>query len=216
MFSGLIEATGRIVELTPLGQTSNDSYRLQLKTRDLDTSDVRLGDSIALNGVCLTVIRHEGEKLWFDVSSETLRCSTGFMAEQTVNLEKALQLGDRLGGHIVLGHVDGVGKITHYQQQGDSWDLVILVPELLAPFVATKGSITLNGVSLTTNQIEDTPMGCKVSLTLIPHTQRFTAFSQSKLDDSINIEIDMMARYACRYLAWTQTHSTPPHSQTAA
>lgn len=200
MFSGLIETTGTITDLQPLQQ----GQRLWLNAPQLDFSDIRLGDSIALDGVCLTVIEYHDSTLVFDISSETLRCSRAYTVGQTVNLEKALRMGDRLGGHVVLGHVDGVATITQYQEEGESWHLVIRVPQELAPFVATKGSITLNGVSLTTNLVVDTPLGCDVHLMLIPHTRVVTAFDTLHVGDHINIEIDMMARYACRYLAATR------------
>ena len=203
MFSGLIETTGKITQLSPLQQ----GQRLSLEAPHLDLDDIRLGDSIALDGVCLTVIEIHDSILVFDVSSETLTCSRGYKVGQRVNLEKALKMGDRLGGHVVLGHVDNVGTVIEYKEQGESWHLTIRVPQNLAPFVATKGSITLNGVSLTTNLVEDTPEGCHVHLMLIPHTRVITSLSDLQLGDSINVEIDMMARYACRYLQITQSLS---------
>ncbi|MES2208000.1 MAG: riboflavin synthase [Pseudomonadota bacterium] len=203
MFSGLIETTGNITQLSPLQQ----GQRLSLEAPHLDFDDIRLGDSIALDGVCLTVIEIRHPTLVFDVSAETLKCSRGYKINQRVNLEKALKMGDRLGGHVVLGHVDNVGTVIEYKEQGESWHLTVRVPQELAPFVATKGSITLNGVSLTTNLVEDTPEGCYVHLMLIPHTRVITSLSDLQLSDSINIEIDMMARYACRYLQITQSLS---------
>ncbi len=208
MFSGLIETTGKILQLSPLQQ----GQRLSLEAPHLDFDDIQQGDSIALDGVCLTVIKIHYPTLVFDVSSETLKCSRGYTVGQRVNLEKALKMGDRLGGHVVLGHVDNIGTVIQYKEQGESWHLIVRVPKDLAPFVATKGSITLNGVSLTTNLVEDTDEGCHVHLMLIPHTRVVTSLSDLQLGDPINIEIDMMARYACRYLQTTQMLSSPSPS----
>jgi riboflavin synthase len=200
MFSGLIETTGIVIALKPLAQ----GQRLTLSAPNLDTSDVKLGDSIALDGVCLTVIEYNATELVFDISGETLRCARSYTLGQRVNLEKALRMGDRLGGHIVLGHVDGLAHVVAYHEEGESWHLVIHVPHILSAFVANKGSITLNGVSLTTNRVEDIEEGCHVHFTLIPHTRVVTSLGELKVGHPINIEIDMMARYACRYLEATQ------------
>ncbi|MDQ8022885.1 MAG: riboflavin synthase [Moraxellaceae bacterium] len=195
MFSGIVATTGRIVEAAPL----QDGLRLTVDTGAWDIADVALGDSIACNGVCLTVIERTGSTLKFDVSRESLNWTTGLEAAGgELNLEKAMQLTDRIGGHLVSGHVDGVGEVLKFEPVGESHELVIRSPRELAGYIARKGSITVNGVSLTVNWVQ----GTDFSINLIPHTVQVTTLKQLKAGSRVNLEIDLIARYVERMLAW--------------
>ncbi|WP_374267032.1 riboflavin synthase [Zoogloea sp.] len=194
MFSGIVAATGRILSVTPL----EDGVRLAVDVGTLDLSDVQLGDSIAHNGVCLTVIARDGNVLSYDVSRESLNCTVGLDAPGEVNLEKALRLADRLGGHIVTGHVDGIGVVQKFEPVGESHELVIRAPAALAGYIAKKGSITVDGVSLTVNRVD----GCDFSINLIPHTVQVTTLKRLAAGSTVNLEIDIIARYMERMLAW--------------
>jgi riboflavin synthase len=162
-----------------------------------------LGDSIALNGACMTVTTLEPQALQFtvDVSAESLLKTTGLDTPGPINLEKALRAHDRLGGHLVSGHVDGLGQVTHFAQVGESWELRVLAPRDLGKYLAYKGSITINGVSLTVNRITDSEAGCEASINLIPHTVENTALGSLKTGSRVNLEIDLIARYVERMLA---------------
>ena len=162
-----------------------------------------LGDSIALNGAGMTVATFSPAQRQFtiDISAESLDKTAGLTQLGPINLEKALRAGDRLGGHIVSGHVDGVGHVSHFAQVGESWELRILAPASLAKYLAYKGSITVNGVSLTVNQVLDTPEGCDISINLIPHTVENTALGQLQNGSPVNLEIDTVARYVERVLS---------------
>ena len=205
MFSGIVAAIGRIQQVSPL----EDGVRLTVDVGSLDLSDVQLGDSIANNGVCLTVIAHAGNTVQFDVSRETLNCTVGLAAPGEVNLEKALRLSDRLGGHLVSGHVDGIGIVQKFEPVGESHELVIRAPAALAGYIAKKGSITVDGVSLTVNRVE----GRDFSINLIPHTVQVTTLKRLAAGSSVNLEIDLIARYMERMLAWRDenpgTEGTP-------
>ncbi len=194
MFSGIIATTGRIVTVDPL----QDGVRLSVDVGDWDIGDVAIGDSIANNGVCLTVIVKEGTHLLFDVSRETLNCTVGLDAPGEVNLEKALTLADRLGGHLVSGHVDGVGEVLKFEPVGESHELVIRAPAALAGYIARKGSVTVDGVSLTVNWVR----GTDFSINLIPHTVAVTTLRRLKSGTRVNLEIDLIARYVERMLEW--------------
>ena len=195
MFSGIVAACGRIADITPL----EDGVRLKVDTNGLELSDVSIGDSIANSGVCLTVVDIAPARLSFDVSRETLNCTAGLdVAGTEVNLEKALRLSDRLDGHLVSGHVDGVGEVLRFAPLGESHELVIRAPEELAIYIARKGSITVNGVSLTVNRVDDGTF----SINLIPHTVAVTNLKQLKPGSQVNLEIDLIARYVERMLTW--------------
>ena len=205
MFSGIVAAIGRIQQVSPL----EDGVRLTVDVGSLDLSDVQLGDSIANNGVCLTVIAHAGNTVQFDVSRETLNCTVGLAEPGEVNLEKALRLSDRLGGHLVSGHVDGIGVVQKFEPVGESHELVIRAPAALAGYIAKKGSITVDGVSLTVNRVE----GRDFSINLIPHTVQVTTLKRLAAGSTVNLEIDLIARYMERMLAWRDenpgTEGTP-------
>lgn len=195
MFSGIIAAVGRIEHIEPLAE----GVRLTVDTCGLDLGDVIVGDSIANSGVCLTVIARDGAKVKFDVSRETLDCTVGLdVAGAEVNLEKALSLADRLGGHLVTGHVDGVGEVLKFEPVGESHELVIRAPAAIAGYIAKKGSITVNGVSLTVNRVD----GRDFSINLIPHTVAVTNLRHLVAGSRVNLEIDLIARYVERMLAW--------------
>jgi len=202
MFSGIVAAVGRIERTEPLG----DGLRLTVDVGGLDLSDVAIGDSIANSGVCLTVIERDGDRVKFDVSRETLDCSVGL--EQVggeVNLEKALSLSDRLGGHLVTGHVDGVGEVLKFAPLAESYELVVRAPDAIAGYIARKGSVTVNGVSLTVNAVE----GRDFSINLIPHTIEVTNLKHLEAGSKVNLEIDLIARYVERMMAWRDGDDTP-------
>ncbi|TBR09148.1 MAG: riboflavin synthase [Rugosibacter sp.] len=195
MFTGIISAIGSITQVTPL----ETGLRLAIQAPTLDLSDVALGDSIAHNGVCLTVISKEGATYQVDVSRETLDCTVGLDGAggaSELNLEKALRLSDRLGGHLVAGHVDGVGEVIRLAPVGESHELVIRAPQELAKTIASKGSITVNGVSLTTNRITNADF----SINLIPHTMAMTTLHHLRVGSRVNLEVDLIARYVERIL----------------
>ena len=211
MFTGIVTAMGKIAEVQPLGATAAHGLRLHIETPPGYLDDVGLGDSIALNGACMTVTTFDPalHQFTIDISAESLDKTAGLAATGPVNLEKALRAHDRLGGHIVSGHVDGIGQVTHFAQVGESWELRVLAPRALARYLAYKGSITINGVSLTVNQIQDSPAGCEASINLIPHTVENTALGALTTGSQVNLEIDLIARYVERML-----HADPqqPHT----
>ena len=197
MFTGIVETTGRIASVTAQGSV----LRLLIDAGHMPLTDVALGDSIAVNGVCLTVVVVDGQHFGVDVSQETLRCTVGLgKVGLKVNLEKAMQLNDRLGGHLVSGHVDGVGTIASVRWVGECLEAVITTPPELARYVATKGSVTVNGVSLTTNKVE----GHDFSLMLIPHTLQRTNLGDMVEGGGVNLEVDLIARYVERMLTVDQ------------
>ncbi|MEY3379943.1 MAG: Riboflavin synthase [Pseudomonadota bacterium] len=203
MFTGIITAVGRIVAIHDLGSSLSHGKRLTLQCPEGYLDDVGLGDSIALNGACMTVTSLDAARHQFDIdiSAESLACTSGLDSPGPVNLEKALRAVDRLGGHIVSGHVDGIGKVSHFAQVGESWELRILAPQSLAKYLAYKGSITVNGVSLTVNRVHDQPDGCEVSINLIPHTVDHTSLGSLQAGSAVNLEIDTVARYVERMLS---------------
>ena len=195
MFSGIIAAIGRISALTPRND-GTPTVRLSVDAGSLSLDDVALGDSMACNGVCLTVVGKDEHSFVVDVSPETLSCTIGLDAPGAINLEKALRLADRLGGHLVSGHVDGVGEVLRFDPVGDNRVLEIRAPQALAKYIARKGSITVNGVSLTTNSVS----GASFSINLIPHTLEATTLGRLQAGNRVNLEIDLIARYVERML----------------
>jgi riboflavin synthase len=210
MFTGIITGVGRIAAIHPLGSSSFHGKRLTIAVPTGYLDDVGLGDSIALNGACMTVTTLDPTALQFtiDISAESLDKTAGLDATGQVNLEKALRAHDRLGGHIVSGHVDGVGQVSHFAQVGESWELRVTTPPALAKYLAYKGSITINGVSLTVNSVQDTAGGCEVSINLIPHTVHNTALGTLTTGSAVNVEIDTVARYVERMLSLATSSNT--------
>lgn len=202
---------GRIVAVHALGSSSTHGKRLSIECPPAYLDDVGLGDSIALNGACMTVTTLDPMQRQFtvDISAESLDKTAGLTQTGTINLEKALRAHDRLGGHIVSGHVDGIGTVTHFEQVGESWELRVLAPKALAKYLAYKGSITVNGVSLTVNRILDSESGCEASINLIPHTVQNTALGSLKVGSQVNLEIDLIARYVERMLSADPQQSRP-------
>ncbi len=202
MFTGIIETTGliEIAAVTPA------NTRLTIKAPQIGLHHLAIGDSVAVNGCCLTVVAKTPETFSVDVSNETLSLTTGFPQGAEVNLEKSLRFGDRLGGHLVSGHVDGVGQVTAMEDLGASWRLEIEAPAELARFVARKGSVTVNGVSLTVNKVSDTPGGAaKFEINIIPHTHQVTTIRLLRNGARVNLEIDLLARYLERMLGREET-----------
>ena len=197
MFTGIISAMGKVREPQKLG----DGVRLTIDTPAGWLEGVAVGDSIAVNGACMTVVAIDGDTFEIEVSAESLSKTTGLDTWGEVNLEKALRVGDRLDGHIVSGHVDGVGQVEVMEPKAESWHLVVRAPMKLSPYLAYKGSITVNGVSLTINEVEDTPEGTRVSINLIPHTVEVTTLKRLKAQDWVNLEIDTIARYVERMMS---------------
>ena len=197
MFTGIIQAIGKVREPEPLG----NGARLTICAPDLGLDEVRIGDSIAVNGACMTVVEKTDTEFKVDVSAESLSKTTGLDTFGEVNLEKAMRLGDRVDGHLVSGHVDGVGQVESMEQVAESWRLVIRAPRVLSPYLAYKGSITVNGVSLTINKVEDTAMDTLVTINLIPHTVEVTTLKHLKAQSYVNLEIDTIARYIERMLS---------------
>ncbi len=207
MFTGIITGVGRIVAIHSLGSSLDHGKRLTIETPVAYLDDVGLGDSIALNGACMTATTLDAAHNQFtiDISAESLSKTCGLAELGPINLEKALRANDRLGGHIVSGHVDGIGQVTHFAQVGESWELRINAPAGISKYLAYKGSITVNGVSLTVNRVNDLPdASCEISINLIPHTVENTALGALKPDTSVNLEIDLIARYVERMLQDTR------------
>ena len=203
MFTGIITGLGRITAVEALGADPSHGKRLTIETPAAYLDDVQLGDSIALNGACMTVTTFDpaARRFTIDISAESLDKTAGLATEGPVNLEKALRANDRLGGHMVSGHVDGLGRVTHFAPVGESWELRIEAPLSMARYLVYKGSITVNGVSLTVNHVTDRPTGCEFSINLIPHTIEHTTLGTLKAGSAVNLEIDQIARYAERILA---------------
>ena len=203
MFTGIISGVGRIVDATALGPGASYGMRLGIEAPAGFLDDVQLGDSIALNGACMTVASLDAAARRFsiDISGESLQRTAGLGAPGRVNLEKALRANDLLGGHLVSGHVDGVGKVVSLTPVGESWQLRIVAPRELARFLAYKGSIAVNGVSLTVNQVADRDDGAEININLIPHTVSHTTLGGLAADDAVNLEIDLIARYVERMLS---------------
>jgi riboflavin synthase len=202
MFTGIITGVGRIAAVHDLGSSSQHGKRITVEAPAGYLDDVVLGDSIALNGACMTVTALEPARRSFtiEISAESLDKTSGLAEPGPVNLEKALRAHDRLGGHLVSGHVDGIGTVTRFAPVGESQELRILAPAFLAKYLAYKGSITVNGVSLTVNAVHDLSNGCELSINLIPHTVQNTALHALRTGSRVNLEIDLIARYVERML----------------
>jgi riboflavin synthase len=200
MFTGIITAVGQIKS----AQAKGDGLQLTIEVPSGYLDDVALGDSIAIQGACMTATQLSGNTFTLDISRESLNKTVGLDKVGPVNLEKALRLNDRLGGHLVSGHVDGVGEVFHFapvdQDAYGSWLLRIKAPKDLAPFLAYKGSIVVNGVSLTVNTTDDTADACIVNINLIPHTLQSTTLGKLQQGDQVNLEVDLIARYVSRML----------------
>jgi riboflavin synthase len=206
MFTGIVAAVGRIEAVTPLGSATDadTGVRLTVASGELDLADVELGDSISIQGACMTVIEKSAASFAVDVSRESLSKTAGLSEPGDVNLEKALRAHDRLGGHLVSGHVDGLGEVTHFAPVGESHELRILASHDIGKYLAYKGSVTVNGVSLTVNSVNDRPDGCEFSINLIPHTVEVTTLRHLLAGAKVNLEIDLIARYVERILSTSQ------------
>ncbi|MBT2790925.1 riboflavin synthase [Paraburkholderia strydomiana] len=200
MFTGIVAAVGRIESVRPLGTNGDAGVRLNVQAGGLDLADVQLGDSITIQGACMTVVAKTDHSFEVDVSRESLNRTAGLGEVGEVNLEKALRAHDRLGGHIVSGHVDGLGTVTHFAPVGESHELRVLASREIGRYLAYKGSITVNGVSLTVNSVKDRDDGCEFSTNLIPHTVEVTALKHLREGTPVNLEIDLIARYVERML----------------
>ncbi len=197
MFTGIIQAVGKVREPEKLG----NGVRLTIVCpKEFHLDEVKIGDSIAINGACMTVIAKTEDSFQVDVSAESLSKTCGLDTFGEVNLEKALRLGDRVDGHLVSGHVDGVGLVESFEPVAESYKLVILAPAKLSSYLAYKGSIAVNGVSLTINSVEDTSLGSRFTINLIPHTLSVTTLKKLKAQDPVNLEVDTIARYVERMM----------------
>lgn len=209
MFTGIVQAIGEITRVIPQSQVAPEGaseysdaqgVRLTIRWGGLDAGDVQVGDSIAVNGACMTVLAPGPDGFAVDVSRESLTRTAGLGHPGAVNLEKAMRLGDRLGGHMVSGHVDATGLVVSVQQVDESIRLIVELPSALSPYVTEKGSIAIHGVSLTVNHVSDLPTGCQVDINLIPHTWRHTVLQFLNPGDQVNIEVDPIARQVARVL----------------
>jgi riboflavin synthase len=209
MFTGIVAAVGRIERVTPLGSEPEAGVRLTVAAGALDLADVELGDSISIQGACMTVIEKSAASFDVDVSRESLNKTAGLGAAGEVNLEKALRAHDRLGGHLVSGHVDGLGEVTRFERVGESHELRILASRDIGKYLAYKGSVTVNGVSLTVNTVTDRPDGCEFSINLIPHTVEVTTLKLLAAGTKVNLEIDLIARYVERILSTSSNVHEP-------
>ena len=208
MFTGIVAAVGSIKSVTPLADGADAGVRLDIDAGGLPLADVALGDSIAINGACMTVVEKTDTAFAVDVSRESLNRTVGLDQPGEVNLEKALTLAERLGGHLVSGHVDGLGTVHSFEPIGESFKLVIDAPQELGKYLAYKGSIVVNGVSLTVNSVEDLEADgakvCRFSINLIPHTIAVTTLKHLHAGAKVNLEIDLIARYVERMLSATK------------
>lgn len=201
MFTGTVTAVGRITEVTPLAAGDAEAgVRLTIHAPGFLRESTKLGDSIAIQGACMTVVALQGDTFCVDVSRESLNRTVGLGEPGEVNLEHAMRLGDTLDGHIVSGHVDATGEVTRFEPVGESWNLKIRVPQEFGRYMAYKGSVTVNGVSLTVNSVQDTEQGCEIGINLIPHTVQVTTLKRLAPGARVNIEVDMIARYCERLL----------------
>jgi riboflavin synthase len=201
MFAGIVSAIGRIAASAPHG----DGMRLTIAAPGFGLDDVKIGDSIAIQGACHTVVAKEGETFAVDTSRATLAVTAGLEAGREVNLEKSLRLADRIDGHLVSGHVDGVGEVVAFDDLGGSARLQVEAPPALARYIARKGSVAVDGVSLTVNAVE----GARFEINLIPHTRQVTTLGRLAPGARVNLEVDMMARYVERALSLLREEPYP-------
>jgi len=202
MFTGIVAAVGKITDVKPLADGGQDAgVRLTIDAPGFLRSTTKLGDSIAIQGACMTVVERAEDKFCVDVSRESLSLTAGLDSAGEVNLEHSLRMGDSLDGHLVSGHIDGLGTVASFEPVGESWDLRIDVPSHLAKYLAYKGSITVNGVSLTVNQVDDHERGCRIRINLIPHTVQVTTLKHLRAGTSVNLEVDTIARYVERMVS---------------
>lgn len=214
MFTGLVQAVGSVVAVRP----REEGVRIEVDAAGLALDGMAVGDSIAVNGACLTVVALQGTCFAADVSRESLARTCGLDRPGPVNLEAALALGDRLGGHLVAGHVDDIGRVVRLVPDGGSVELVLSAPGSLAPYLAPKGSVAVNGVSLTVNRVQDAPApasGCEFSINLIPHTLAATTLHTLRAGDPVNLEADLVARYVARMAAFASIpgRAAPPAAE---
>jgi riboflavin synthase len=203
MFTGIVQAIGNIVSVTALAG-NQDGVRLVVDAASLGMQDVAIGDSIAIQGACMTVVAMTTNSFEVDVSRESLDKTVGLAHLGRVNLEKAVTLATKLGGHLVTGHVDGLGVVRQFHALGESWLLEVVVPVSLGKFFAYKGSATINGVSLTVNSVSDSAEGTAIAINLIPHTIQVTTLGALKPEVKVNVEVDLIARYVERMLSTSQ------------
>ena len=199
MFTGIVRGVGRIVEVERLAAVGG--VRLTIDARDVPVFEVGVGDSVAIAGACMTAVQVEGSTFAVDTSKESLVRTSGLDAPGEVNIETSIRSGDPLGGHLVAGHVDGVGEVVSMAQAHESWRLVVRAPAELAKYLAYKGSVAVDGVSLTVNRAIDSPRGCEFEVNVIPHTYRATTLRSLRAGDRVNIEVDLIARYVERMLS---------------
>lgn len=199
MFTGLIQGMGRIVDVERLAV--DGGVRLTIDARDVPGFHAETGASISIAGACMTAVHVDGATFAVDTSKESLARTAGLDAPGEVNIETSMRLGDTLGGHWVAGHVDGVGEVVTMTQVHESWELIVRVPSELARYFAYKGSVAIDGVSLTVNRVADTPLGCELSVNVIPHTYRVTTLRSLRAGRRVNIEADLIARYVDRMLS---------------
>ena len=204
MFTGIVAAIGTITDVAPLTTQADSGFKLTIAAGELPLHDVALGDSIAINGACMTVVSKQDDQFCVDISRASLNLTSGLDRPGPVNLEKALTLADRIGGHLVTGHIDGLGTVVKFSPINESFELIIAAPKHLAKYLAYKGSVVVNGVSLTVNRVADFPEHCEFSINLIPHTLQVTTLNQLKSGMNVNLEIDLIARYVERMLSATQ------------
>lgn len=208
MFTGIVTAVGTMQSARGLGHNGQYGQRMTVALTADYLADVRLGDSIAINGACMTVTAFdaEGEQAWFsfDISAESISKIAPFAVGQRVNLEKALAANERLGGHILSGHVDTAGTVRYFEPIGESWELRVAVTKDFAKFMAYKGSVAVNGVSLTINAVADSDTHCVFSINLIPHTVENTTLGDLRPGSEVNVEVDVIARYCERMLSLQQ------------
>jgi len=199
MFTGLVQGVGRVVDVERLA--ADGGVRLTIDGSAVAGFRPAVGDSIALNGACMTATSVDGARFTVDVSRESLSKTAGLDGAGDVNIETSMALGDKLGGHLVAGHVDGVGEVVRFDPVHESWELVVRAPRELAKYFAYKGSVAVNGVSLTVNRVDDTPAGCEFSINIIPHTFEVTTLCSLRPGSRVNLEADLIARYVERMLS---------------